>query len=485
MRPSPISLLSASLLSVSLVLPTAAADDAVGISLAPTGVDDLKSEVIRPGIQRVLDPIVDHRLELVRHVAVGPGGRVWAATDDATVFAVGEPGSFDRESIGLASINELDVLGDGTVVVHDDRQIASWDGSTWTRREALADGARGSVRSIVPADGGTYWALLGPDTGPAGPQLARLGTEGDAYFTLADLGLDPEVSAVATSLDRTRDGSIWLGLGGYASPPAVGLLRFDGGSWAPAESLGDGEPLSVWEMRVDAAGALSVILAREGDRTPTLARWDGSTWTATAATDGFATGISIPDRTEWPAPDWLRWAPSAGVIDYAFPGPFTEAWVTETAPGPDGSMWAVLVTRGDAQITDAPKAGLYHIDPAASAASLPDYRTAGRHGLVPILDPHFATAGGGDGNKRAKWAQRLGTDIVAEVFALGDRWYAGLDSVGRAGDRWVRNNSVGTGTSPTAAIRDALRKEQRISFVQQAARSALLEWPSTPPNGND
>jgi len=483
-RPSPITLLSAALLSGSIALPATAADDTARDTAAPSEADisDFEVEVIRPGIDRVLDDGADHPIERVRRVAVAPDGRVWAATADGTVFAVGEAGSFDPETHGLPSpVGELAVLADGTVVVHDGRQIATWDGSTWLREGALADGRRGSIGSIVPADGGEYWVLLGPDEGPDGHQLAQLGPDDDEFFTLGDLGLDPDEPAWLTSLARTPDGAIWLGLRGVDGLPPVGLLRFDGESWSPVDPLGDGEPFSVWETDVGADGALTALVSSEGRRYPSLARWHGDAWTLAPAIEGFAAGTTIPGSSEWPAQDWLRWAPSAGAIDYAFPGPFTEARVTDTAAGPDGSMWAVLTTSGNAPLPGRPKAGLYRIDTEAAAASLPEYRTAGRHGLVPLLHPRFATAGGGDGNKRAKWAQRQGTDVVAEVFAVGDRWYAGLDSVGRQGDRWIKRNSIGTGSSPMTAIKDALRKEKRVTFVGKAARSALFEWPSPPP----
>jgi hypothetical protein len=151
--------------------------------------------------------------------------------------------------------------------------------------------------------------------------------------------------------------------------------------------------------------------------------------------------------------------------------------MTDQAFAPDGSEWMMLSMHGDGPMSDRPASGLYVIDREAAAKSLPKIRVAGRQGLVPLLHPKFAAHPGGDGNRRAKWAQKMGTDIVAEVFGIGDVWYAGLDSVGGAGDRWIKNNASGSGPTPRAAIKDALLKEKNVTFPSRAAKSALLQWP--------
>jgi hypothetical protein len=60
--------------------------------------------------------------------------------------------------------------------------------------------------------------------------------------------------------------------------------------------------------------------------------------------------------------------------------------------------------------------------------------------------------------------------------------HAQLDSVGPAGDKWIRGNAVGTGSTPKAALRDAPQKEPRIDFVSKALQSALFEWPPPSPS---
>ena len=461
---------------------TPADPSAVGSLGAPEG---LEVEVIRPGIEHVIRDDADHSLVSVRHVAVAPDGTVWAATEDGSIFAIGQPGSFDPEVDGYPrDVADLIVLSDGTVVVHDGRRISGWDGSAWSPLGALADRSSSVIRTVVEGQDGGLWLLLDREADGRFDSrvLAHLGGDETTYPTLedlgivADLGIEADAPVSATSLARTPDGAVWVGLPA-SGPWSGGLVRYDGQSWSAEDPFGDGEPFVVESLEVGADGVLSARLQGVRSDSPALGRWDGTAWTVAPTTDGRVSG---PDPTEWPAEGWLRWWPRGGAIDYAFPGPFAEETVTDVASGPDGSTWVALsVERPLAP--DAPVSGLYLIDPEAAAASLPALRTVGRQGLVPLLHPRFATEGQGDGDLRATWAQGLGTDIVAEVFAVGDRWYAALDSVGPAGDRWIEHNAVGTGPRPLDAIKDALRKEERVTFVDKAARSALLEWPPPSP----
>jgi hypothetical protein len=464
------------LLSGTMSLPSMAAQEVA---------DGLVFEAVRPGIERVVEDGAGHPGEWVQHVAVAPDGRVWAATAAGTIFAVGGSESFGREAHGLSFTGDLLVLDDGTVVAYGGRRIASWDGTSWSNLGYTPDEAGGSIRpgpapghgsqAIVPAGDGGYWALLEPGPDGTGSLLARLGPTRNEFLTADDLGLELGGPTWPTSLARTPDGSVWVSFVPDGSRATPGLARFDGESWSLVDPVGDGGTVRMWDLQVGADGVLSALA--DGREQPLLARWDGDTWTMSPAPAGAEAVTSVPDRSEWPDPGWLRWAPSGGAIDYAFPGPFSGAHVEDLATAADGTVWAALQSHGEPLSPDAQGAGLYRIDPQAAAASLPAFRTMGRQGLVPLLHPAFAAAGGGDGGKRANWTQRQGTDIVAEIYAVGDQWFAGLDSVGPAGDRWIRNNSAGTGPSPKAALRDALRKEPRVTFVDDAVQSAMLEWP--------
>jgi hypothetical protein len=476
-----ISLLTSVVVSISLAVPTLAADEAAdqtSMSTAaemPSSLEGLEVDVVRSGIYRVLDDGAGHALGRLQQVDIGPDGTVWAATRNGDVFQLGEPGVLDPSSDGGPyPVHGLAVLEDGTVAVHDDRRVSSWDGSTWST-STLRHDAQPVIERLEGTRQGELWALLRSHEGPEGPVVARLGSEAE-FFTPSDLGLESARSFWAHSLAVTPDGTPWLSLGGRPDLPA-GLVRFDGQAWSPVDPFGDGEPYAASDLQVEPDGSLSATLHREKKGFPKTGRWDGSTWTVGRLERADAARPGGPDRSKWPDRDWLRWWPQSGPVDPAFPGPFIHAEMTERAFAPDGSEWMMLSMHGDGPKSDRPASGLYVIDREAAAKSLPKIRVTGRQGLVPLLHPKFAAQPGGDGNRRAKWAQKMGTDIVAEVFGIGDVWYAGLDSVGGAGDRWIKNNSRGSGPTPRAAIKDALLKEKNVTFPSRAAKSALLQWP--------
>ena len=416
------------------------------MSITPDG---LTLTEVRPGIWRVLDDGIGHPTTDARQVEVAPDGTVWVATDTGIVFALGGAGDFDHEDDGFPrDVRGFEALADGTLAAYDERWLATTidhgapDGQEWIDDYDL-DGLRiDGIHDVLRTSDGALWVAMTGHDGSAVYQLARVSDGERTLFSWDDMGLPPDGWAISR-IAETNDGSIWAAQMSM-TPEGPGLVRYVGGEWQTADPFGDGQPYGAGELAVDGVGVLWASLW--SDVGPDgywrgIGRWDGEGWATEHGRSGV--GAHGPDGVQWSYPELQSWDGQAET-HYAFPGPFSDTDVSDLAFTPDGRAWLVMTKQEVTPVLPgAPEPGLYVMDPATAAASIPVRRVIGDEDGIPVPLPEF------------------GNDVVVELFAVGNTWYAQFDSIGPTGDRVLgtdrgAENPVGAGADPREAIESAL-----------------------------
>lgn len=254
-------------------------------------------------------------------------------------------GEFDLGSgPALYAGGSFTMSGDGSV-----SRLARWDGSAWI---AVGGGVNNAVRCLAIFDDGS------------GPALYVGGT-----FT----------SAGKTGVNRIArwDGTAWSALGSSVGGSSVNAFTvFDDGS-GPA---------------LYAGGSFSTA---GGEAAPSIAKWDGSMWSAIGGTDGLVNALAVFDDGTGPALYAGGFFFSAG----GAPASRIARW--------DGSTWSAL-GEGVGGAGSATVNALAVFDDGSGPAL--------------YAGGTFTTAGGASANRLAKWDgsawSPLGSGVDGAVTSL-------------------------------------------------------------------
>ena len=279
-----------------------------------TGVDRVVTEVAgasvtgdtqMPGIIRVIDDGTSHGLENVRHVAVTPDGRSWAATS-THLYEVGAEGGLRAVDGGPRSIEGLVAGADGRLLVPaDDDGWLPTDGHSWLESWS---GSESFDEAAITADG-SLWGV----SSEAGEMFGRI----DVLGTMTTSGVEPadgstadlDDGAAARSLVAVPDGSVWVAAGSA-------IRRFDGEDRGTIDGVH--EPFGTYEagqrvldLAANTEGMVWTLLEDRAGQY--LGRYDGSTWSLHAWDDVVA---GLPDEAQrsWAFPDEIAAVLSDGTV---------------------------------------------------------------------------------------------------------------------------------------------------------------------------
>lgn len=160
-------------------------------------------------------------------------------------------------------------------------RIAHWDGTSWTDfgpSEPPPSGRAALAMALGP-DGARY-ASFDDNVAKEG-RVVRW--DGATWQPLGD-----DFNGTVRALHFAPDGTLYAG-GSFTragATPASGVARWDGATWRAVGNLTiEGDLFGVTTLATAPNGALYAggdITAADGVRTGGLARWDGSSWAATA-----------------------------------------------------------------------------------------------------------------------------------------------------------------------------------------------------------
>jgi hypothetical protein len=381
----------------------------------PDVVTGYQTEVVAPGVWRVLDDGMDHPLDrAMTDIRVGPDGSVWA---------LGRAGAFE---LGGADIGPADVRVDRILAIDDEgvawlryqadgrEGFGTWDGRTWTDRSGArrasassegASGAPGVIRDFALAADGTIWVVAGEQSMPRWERFTVEHLDEGGWDSLAIGDGLPELRCGGNCGDGSRivaaaDGTVWV------SVDQGGLLRHDGAAWEVVRPLGGDVDRPVVTLTGDPHGWLWADVARAtDDRPPTLARFDGTSWETPrhAQTDpalrdarsweGRPIAAVAPDGTLWSAGHSPQGDPVLSAIDgerlrgladlglcsdelVRLPAPEDTAagpsrcWkITSLATTADGLIWLTAGPRVARYADDGGEGALLLVDPELASTS--------------------------------------------------------------------------------------------------------------------
>lgn len=235
------------------------------------------------------------------------------AADDSLLYAAGEftqTGAYDANHVAVWDGDFWEALGqglDGTVyalAIYDGdliaagdfetsgedsaKYVARWNGSTW---ESLGSGYHDpsrweGARSLLSFNGNLYVGYS--DYGGVHPDYCIGQWNGSSWSDVAEEGLDGTVWALAA-----HDGYLYAGGDFTQSGDNVlnGVARFDGAEWVPlAGGMSHTSDVPVVKALASCEGALFAGgWFDQADTTVvnSIARWDGSEWSAIGAGMGL------------------------------------------------------------------------------------------------------------------------------------------------------------------------------------------------------
>jgi hypothetical protein len=363
---TPITLLIAALLLLSLAVPALAADEpALNLDLLP-GVD-LVTEEVEPGVYRVVNDGVRDLSERVHDVAVSADGEVWlelGTSKNWSVVRLGEPGA--SQTLGRKDPWRLKLTSDGVPVVVRAHGLSKGgfkmlDGEAWVKAEltvydkcVLPVGSPG----VVGADGGCW------TEGDDEAVFVRIDADGTrTEVTHAELGLAPDQWVGPGVV--APDGTIWFPILHGEDHRFDGLAAYDGSTWSVIPFDGDDPVHEIYKVGVEADGVVWVTtpLANPLQYESHISSWDGVSWTShriEEAEKGAPLPIQVwPNGIIWFGPVATRWDGSTlSVVEPAVPSIMTPyGALVPLATAPDGMAWTVIEEQ------------LYVITPEAVAAA--------------------------------------------------------------------------------------------------------------------
>jgi len=295
----------------------------------------------------------------IRSVAVTPDGVAWFAHGDESLSTEGSGLSrFDGQNwqyhLGDAEVGALGVAPDGSLWAGVGCEVQRLEGSTWeTVGHCQEDLPLGSVVDIAFTPDGTAWAATGFG-------LARF--EGDTWVVL-----DRLVHSVIPSPDGAIWASGWEGL-----QDSWYVARFDGEDWMTYR-LADSFPGDFQAGGVTHDGRLWGVVPDRG-----LARFDGGDWS---------------DASSW--------------AFYVPPGALPSQVVSLLGVAPDGALWISV------------EDGVARFDPAAGAGQAGQSGLGGAWTLYTVDDglepPHVGAVAFGPGGDIWFGATRFRPADVAGV----------------------------------------------------------------------
>jgi hypothetical protein len=366
MRRTPITLLAAALLSLSLAVPVAAVDAPASATDLLPGVA-LVTEEVEPGVFRVVSDGVRDLSRQVRDVTVTPEGDVWVelgTPKNWDIVRLGEPG-VSRE-LGRKDPWRLFTLDGAPVVSRSRSDSRLFDGEAWVDYEpSSCDSVEFSYLPGGIAADGECWAASG--------QLYRLDDDGTRdLLDMEEIGLG--FDHIIDTATVTEDGTLWATVHSPRPYQFEGLVRYDGSTlervpydpsvdspidglnWAGNAHVVVGPDGTVWVIDM----YISPSRPPGGTRDFLLTSWDGDAWTtygpveaglmAKLRFDAFRDAHFLDDGTVWFLNGLL-------VLDADGLKPQELPVGGDLVFGPDGSAWSVA------------EGGLYVITPEAVAVT--------------------------------------------------------------------------------------------------------------------
>ncbi len=170
--------------------------------------------------------------------------------------------------------------------------VAKWNGSAWS---ALGDGIAGGglIAALEPFDGALH--VVGEFTQAGGRFTDRIARWNGSAWSALGHGVDGPITALATC--DTGAGSALHAAGHFrfvGGMPAAGIARWDGGEWSP---LGSGFPFNGVNALIEFDDGSGPALYAGGEfgsvggiTTKGIARWNGASWSAVG---GGITGARV------------------------------------------------------------------------------------------------------------------------------------------------------------------------------------------------
>ena len=181
------------------------------------------------------------------------------------------------EAIAVSSTGEVYVGGSfvnaGTTPVN---RIAKWNGSTWS---ALGSGVNSTIFAVAVNGADIY--VAGRFTTAGGISANRIAKWNGSSWSALGSGVNNWIYALAVRGNEVYVGGDFTSAGGVS---AMRIAKWDGSSWS---ALGTGISGGVMFKTVNAIGISGTDVFVGGDFTSaggvsakSIARWDGSTWSA-------------------------------------------------------------------------------------------------------------------------------------------------------------------------------------------------------------
>ena len=250
-------------------------DGTLDLSAAPAGALDLSGLDVRMGADGSL-----HAGGAYIDISTGPSGP--PLNSSVLALAVGADGS-------LYAGGRFTTAG-GAPASH----VARWDGSAWSPLGSgvqLRSGEFGYVSALVFGADGSLYAGGSFTTAGGAPANSVARWDGNAWSALGS-GVNGTVNAMAVGADGSLyAGGVFTTAGGA---PASNIARWGGSTWS---ALGSGV-ISIGALAVGADGSLYAggrFVTAGGTPASNIARWDGSAWSALGSGvegDGVSVGIS-------------------------------------------------------------------------------------------------------------------------------------------------------------------------------------------------
>jgi trimeric autotransporter adhesin len=278
-------------------------------------------------------------------------------------------------------------------------RIAKWDGSTWS---ALDTGMNGSVRALTVFDDGLGSGpalYAGGSFTTAGRQPANNIAKWDgSKWSALGTGMNDSVRALTVFDDGSESGPALYAGGVFTTADGKvvnSIAKWDGSTWS---ALGTGMTGSVDALTVFDDGSESgPALYAGGSFANHIAKWDGSTWSALGA------GLSDDVRALTVFDDGSGGGPAL------YAGGFF---------APVGGQPANRIAKWDGRTWSELGTGMNN----AAVFALTVFDDNSGSGPALYAGGNFTTAGGQPANRIAKWDgstwSALGTGMTDSVFAL-------------------------------------------------------------------